>query len=495
MLPHRSIVREDRTRPIAIRVLIGLAILAGLTVLLVLVIGFLFFRNWLGFFDGGCYWSGEVHAWVDLNQNGQRDEDEPPLAGVNVSLIGLPSNYRVWTDASTARGQVRIRIQGNAEGRWGWLGCYSMEASQVRAIIPEGFRLSTESPVALMQEPVTSFGFIPLDEAMSFPEPITEPVCEPFATEGIVDDIVVAPDGIVWVANNHTINRYDPSTGKWKSVDWPSVLEGSIDEIHPASDGTVFVSVAANDRRVYLFDGKGWSMHGMEAGLLTDTVYDVVVTANGDVWYATSKGMAYFDKATQAWSFYAWSSDGVLPITSQYSYPVINAELGTDGAVWFSNTYFFTFVVPDENGEFVWKSYPSADSDIVTRPASVETFNPMVVDERGRVWFNEYAFYDPIANVWTETTVGQLNDQLSTPFDIRPWVIAGAKGGGAWFSGGEEMIFVPHLLAEDTTLWQVYNELDGLNGKTVTELALESEGIIWIGTYDGLVRCEIDTGY
>jgi hypothetical protein len=494
MLSHRSIVQEDRTRSIVIRVLIGFAILAGLAVLLVLGIGFLFFRNWLGFFDGGCYWSGEVHAWVDLNQNGQRDEDEPPLAGVNVSLIGLPQNYSVRTDGSTARGQVRIRMQGNAEGQFGWLGCYSMEASQVQAVIPEGFRLSTESLVPLMQKPVASFGFVPLGETRVSPAP-PEPVCQSFPSDGMVNDIVIAPDGIIWVASSHAITTYNPSTSRWKSIGWPTTIKGTIDEIHPAQDGTILVSVAVNERRAYWFDGQAWSLQGMGDGLLTDTVYDAVVMPSGDVWYATSKGMAYFNKIKQEWLFYTWSSQGIQPITDQYPYPVINAELGHDGAVWFSNTHFFAFVVLDENGEFVWGSYPSADSDMAIRPASVETFNPMAVDERGRVWFNEYAFYDPVVNTWTKTTVGQLNDQLATPFDIRPWAIAGAKGGGAWFGAGDELIFMPDLSAEDTTLWQVYNELDGLNGKTITELALESEGIIWIGTYDGLVRCEIDTGY
>jgi len=494
MLSHHPVAREDKMRRTLARILVSIALLTGLLVLVGFLLGYLFLRNWMQFFDGGCYWSGEVQSWVDLDQNGQRDDEDPPLPGVDVRVIGLPKNYRVWTDVSTARGQTRIRMQGNVEGRLGWLGCYSMEASQVQAVIPEGFLLSTESPVPLMQKPVASFGFVPLDETRVSPAP-PEPVCQSFPSDGIVNDIVIAPDRSIWVASSRAITSYNPSTDRWKSIGWPTAIKGTIGEIHPTQDDTILVSVVDNERRAYWFDGQAWSLQGMGDGLLTDTVYDAVVMPSGDVWYATSKGMAYFNGVKQEWLFYTWSSQGIRPITNQYPYPVINAELGHDGAVWFSNTHFFAFVVLDEDGEFVWESYPSADSDMAIRPASVETFNPMAVDERGRVWFNEYAFYDLVANTWTKTTVGQLNDQLATPFDIRPWVIAGAKGGGAWFGAGDEIIFIPDLSAEDTTLWQVYNELDDLNGKTITGLALESEGIIWIGTYDGLVRCEIDTGY
>jgi hypothetical protein len=104
-----------------------------------------------------CEWSAPVRTWVDENENGVWDSDEPPLSNVKVYLesydvIGIPE---AETDES---GEAYLNA---AMG-----GCPRRIEFYVYALPPSGYRSSIRAlkPAPDARSPEFEFGFIPLNE-------------------------------------------------------------------------------------------------------------------------------------------------------------------------------------------------------------------------------------------------------------------------------------------------------------------------------------------
>lgn len=78
-----------------------------------------------------CPWDAEVLAWVDRNEDGVRQMDEPPLGGVPVRAAGFFGTERCVTDP---KGRAAFHIPGRCSG--------SEERSLV-AEAPAGYRPTT----------------------------------------------------------------------------------------------------------------------------------------------------------------------------------------------------------------------------------------------------------------------------------------------------------------------------------------------------------------
>ena len=49
-----------------------------------------------------------------------------------------------------------------------------------------------------------------------------------------------------------------------------------------------------DDAGVYAFDGSSWTQFGVDNGLASETVYDVIEITDRSVWMATSNGVTRF---------------------------------------------------------------------------------------------------------------------------------------------------------------------------------------------------------
>lgn len=101
---------------------------------------------------------GTIFTWVDFNANGQIDEGEPPLAGVEygggygkTDEHGLGSYYDF--------------VPGCACDCWKWGGGLS-----VFVTVPNGFEATTPTEIAMNSDDDSyAFGFRPLDSTTSTP--------------------------------------------------------------------------------------------------------------------------------------------------------------------------------------------------------------------------------------------------------------------------------------------------------------------------------------
>ena len=102
-----------------------------------------------------CFLYFHLTAWIDENANGELDAGELPLAGVEFRVDG---GYA----SSTSKGRATSDEEGNATvDTWTPGGC--PDTFSISATPPEGYTLTTESPV-VVTEPFSArvdaaFGF------------------------------------------------------------------------------------------------------------------------------------------------------------------------------------------------------------------------------------------------------------------------------------------------------------------------------------------------
>ena len=97
-----------------------------------------------------CWWSGRGEAWIDQNEDGVRNSDELPLAGVK---------FRVESS-----GPMIGAKDGSVDFYIFLPGCPEVDL-EVYVDTPAGYRLTTEPRVHASEEgEVVRFGFAPVKD-------------------------------------------------------------------------------------------------------------------------------------------------------------------------------------------------------------------------------------------------------------------------------------------------------------------------------------------
>jgi ligand-binding sensor domain-containing protein len=74
---------------------------------------------------------------------------------------------------------------------------------------------------------------------------------------------------------------------------WAEHLPGR--DVRPMSiDSEGRIWAVSDDAGVYLYDGATWHSYGIDDGLASDTVYDVVQVEEGSLWFATAQGASRY---------------------------------------------------------------------------------------------------------------------------------------------------------------------------------------------------------
>lgn len=83
-----------------------------------------------------CIWNRKALAWIDENGNGKRDQNEQPLANVNIFVDDVRNNYRKVGDgaATNGKGETHLSV---------WLpGCPNIDF-EVYPETPVGYHSTT----------------------------------------------------------------------------------------------------------------------------------------------------------------------------------------------------------------------------------------------------------------------------------------------------------------------------------------------------------------
>jgi hypothetical protein len=176
-------------------------------------------------------------------------------------------------------------------------------------------------------------------------------------------------------------------------------------------------------------------------------VWRVLFTSDGKIWFAQQGGVTSWLPAPEAEP--GEMSETGTPPAGATAQPTASAE-------------------PVED---VWESL-RAFPYLGNREATVAT--------DGRLWL-AHAVYEPASGLWERTAYDEI--QL---YDLAP-----DAHGGLWIARRDGALYLPDGVSSPRDEWLLFGTPEGLPSDQVTVVALEGEDLLWIGTEDGLVRCEV----
>ena len=203
----------------------------------------------------------------------------------------------------------------------------------------------------------------------------------------------------------------------------------------------------------------GHTVYTVDQGLPQNSVQVVLQTRDGYLWLGTQEGLARFDGVR-----FTLFDEKTEPAFKDHD--VRNLCEDKDGALWIGTQ---GGLVRLKNGVFT--AYDRASG------LSSNRITSLFVDSKGRLW------------VGTDPGLSRFeNGRFVTPLDLsaRPYVVlAMAEMGGAlWFATDS------HGLVRLTDAVETFTVQDGLASNVVSALLAARNGVLWVGTRNGINRIE-----
>ena len=320
--------------------------------------------------------------------------------------------------------------------------------------------------------------------------------------------LAVAPDGAVWLEGEYGLCRFD-GTACEPPPELPVFMTGANLVLDGAPDGALWVGSEQGASR---FDGISWAGHLLGAG-----VSDLDAGYPGEVWAATSQGVARYRESDDSWAGYA--EEQGLP-----GHQIWTVGVSPDGEVWAHVAWEGLYRFGGEG----WQAVEDPPGGIVRDIAFAADGTPWVgtvgsthypggalsrwtgdawddvSSGSGLISFRAVApGHDSVVAAATSLGLGLFRDgewQMlrDGPTSSRVTSVAVTPDGAAWFAFGDQSLSTngSGLSRFDGEEWQYY-----LGDAEVTALAVAPDGSLWAGVgcsierFDGvawetLARCD-----
>lgn len=257
---------------------------------------------------------------------------------------------------------------------------------------------------------------------------------------------------------------------------------------------------------VYRYDGRKWTRYTTQTGLPSDEITAMVAAHDGSIWFSTlCCGVARYDGSS--WATYT-VENGLA------SNDVRSMAVAADGAIWFGTgnqgvtrfdgTRLKTFTTADGlHGNYVGNIYALPDGSILLstsngNTAALDRFDgqtwwayptdwtdqgkytrKIAQTPNGDLWYaieNDGVYTRPGGAAWSHVTVetGLLSNTITgLAVDPRGNIWVGTDRG---------------LSVRKGSTWQSYTVADGLAANWVSDIAAASDGSVWVGTAGGVSR-------
>jgi ligand-binding sensor domain-containing protein len=238
--------------------------------------------------------------------------------------------------------------------------------------------------------------------------------------------IMIDTNGDLWAGTDFGFSIYDWSD--WTTYTTDDGLEDNrIKSFFEDSQGLIWMG---HNDGASSFDGSDFTNYTMDDGLPFGGVNDISEAANGDIWMGTGLGGCYvFDGST----FTEINEDDGLISNSVRAITVDQSD-----NKWVATNEGITVFDSDNMFEV-----DHDDVFTLPEPHEINPIEDVKIDSQGRVWAGVYV------------------DYLVT------------VGGVSLYNGG---------------VWTDFDEDDGLAGPNVSQLAIDSEDIVWVATSTGVTR-------
>ena len=275
------------------------------------------------------------------------------------------------------------------------------------------------------------------------------------------------PDSdIMWVGTSGGVVRYDIGTDEYRLFDLrDGLLARGIFHLSKLN-GHLLAGTYGGGMSVYNEAADSWTNYNVPQGMGDAFVYDVLEMDNGDVWIATWSGANRVVGGTlderESWELYTVeNTNGGLPNDWVYG-----LAKGRNGELWLATEGGLARFVDGvwsnwnhKDGQGAAYEMVKAELQFSNDPARVSTHHQRQKTEMGLEGID--VAYNP-------------NYIVALLVDDEGDVWAGTWGGG--------------LARFDGTTWTNYTTSDGLPANHIFSLHKDPDGVLWVGTSNGLAR-------
>jgi len=286
---------------------------------------------------------------------------------------------------------------------------------------------------------------------------------------GTIHGLAVAADGTLWIgASNGEICHFDPVEVQCRQFfasagsDASGMAPGSLSRLALDPVGNVYY--ATDGGGISQYDGAVWRTFTLpDERLAGNRVYDLAQAADGSIWVAGDGGVQQINQDDAATLQLFTSENSGLAVTASGVLQPIG-----EGRIWFGAlgaNYF--------NGAN-WSVYTAADG------LAGRLVQAMTVDNQQRVWLGT----NNGISVWNGNSFFTLTRENGLPSaDVTALLSDEAQ---VWIGTRDQGL----LRFANNELQLLDADKLGLPSNTITTLAKETDGILWVGTNRGLARVE-----
>jgi ligand-binding sensor domain-containing protein len=292
--------------------------------------------------------------------------------------------------------------------------------------------------------------------------------------DGLISNVAncvsVDSEDNVWFGTQAGISKFDGTT--WTNIDQstdPDLVDNVIKAIFIDSEGGIW---AGTDFGISHFDGTSWTTYTDDDGLLDNRVFYINQDNEGAIWIGNNDGVSKFDGST--WT--SWDTSDGLPFGG------VNYIIFDENNVKYFGTGLGGVYIFDDNEFVTITEDEGLLNDKIRGIALAENGDRWVGTSDGiSVFDSNNEFVTNHEFVFTLPPPDKLNPIEDIKIDSRGRVWAG--------------IYVDYLVTEggvstfdgiDT--WTQYEQMDGLAGPVVRQLALTSNDDVWVATSTGVTK-------
>jgi ligand-binding sensor domain-containing protein len=287
--------------------------------------------------------------------------------------------------------------------------------------------------------------------------------------------IVIHQDklGQMWLGTRDGLNKYDGSKF--------TIFRNDVTNKHSISNNDILSIEEDNTGKIWVGTYNGLNCYDPVNNRFTrylHTKTNHTISSNAiwsikeigdEMWFGTSKGITIYNKKTNRFTsvFHSDTDDTTVPSNN-----IITVHKSKKGEIWIGTTKGLCKLISRKNGKYIFKNYPLNSVDQLNVVAITE-------DASGNLWVGTknkgLLKLDKNANAFVSFLPDEKYSEINT--DIRSLAID--KQGSLWIGAYDGI----YILAKDNSLQKI-NSNNNSNGiDKVKSIFIDRKGSVWIGCY------------
>ncbi|MFW0739360.1 two-component regulator propeller domain-containing protein [Flavobacterium sp. T12S277] len=287
--------------------------------------------------------------------------------------------------------------------------------------------------------------------------------------------IVIHQDklGQMWLGTRDGLNKYDGSKF--------TIFRNDVTNKHSISNNDILSIEEDNTGKIWVGTYNGLNCYDPVSNRFTrylHTKTNHTISSNAiwsikeigdEMWFGTSKGITLYNKKTKLFTslFHSDTDDTTVPSNN-----IITILKSKKGEIWIGTTKGLCKLISRKKGKYIFKNYPLNSADLLNVVALTE-------DVSGNLWVGTknkgLLKLDENSNVFVSFLPDEKYNEINT--DIRSLAID--KQGSLWIGAYDGI----YILGKDKSIQKI-NSTNNSNGiDKVKSIFIDRKGSVWIGCY------------